>query len=95
MSINRGGDEDVVDIDNGLSLSHKNEQNNSICRDMDRPRGCPTDWSRSERENKYYIISLIVRTQKNGTDELICKAETETQIYRTNMDTSQKRVGWM
>jgi len=79
--INRGGDEDVVDIDSGLSLSHKKEQNNSICRDMDRPRGCPTDWSRSERENKYYIIiSLIVRIQKNGTDELICKAETETQI---------------
>ena len=81
MYINRGGDEDVVDIDSGLSLSHKKEQNNSICRDMDRPRGCPTDWSRSERENKYYIIiSLIVRIQKNGTDELICKAETETQI---------------
>ena len=70
----------MVGIDNGISLSHKREQNNSICRDMYRPRGCPTDWSRSERENKYYIISLIVRIQKNGTDEVICKAETETQI---------------
>ena len=85
----------MLDIDNGISLSHKKEQNNSICRDMDRPRGCPSEWSRSERENKYYIISLIVRIQKNGTDELICKAEIEIQIQGTNTDTSRKGVGWM
>ena len=37
-----------------------------------------------KEKNKYGIIWLRV-DQKNGTDELICKAETETQTWRTNL----------
>ena len=41
MSINRGMDkEDVVQIYNGILLSHKKERNWLICRDMDGPRDC-------------------------------------------------------
>ena len=33
-----------------------------------------------KEKNKYHVISLICGILKNGTDELICKAETETQM---------------
>ena len=35
----------------------------------------------SQREkNKYRILMHICGMQKNGTDELVCKAEIETQM---------------
>ena len=50
MPIDRRMDkEDVVHIYNGISLSHKKEQNWVICRDMDVSRDCHTEWSKSER----------------------------------------------
>ena len=53
MSINRGIDkEDVVHIYNGILLSHKKEQNNAICSNMDRPRDCHTEGSKSDRERQ-------------------------------------------
>ena len=33
-----------------------------------------------KEKNKYHIISLICEIQKNGADELTCKAEIETQM---------------
>ena len=33
-----------------------------------------------KEKNKYHIIFLISETQKNDTDELICKAEIDIQI---------------
>ena len=51
MSVNREMDkEDVVHIYNGELLSHKKEWNWVICRDVDGPRDCHTEWSKSERE---------------------------------------------
>ena len=45
MFINRGmGTEDVVHIYSGILFWHKNEQNNAICRDMNRPRDHQTEW---------------------------------------------------
>ena len=35
-----------------------------------------------KEKDKYRTISLICRIQKNGTDELICKAETESQMQK-------------
>ena len=44
MSIDRQMDkEDVVNIYNGILLSHKKERNWVICRDMDGPRGFHTE----------------------------------------------------
>ena len=44
MSIHREVDkEDVVHRYNGIFLSHKKEQNNAICSNMDGPRGCHTE----------------------------------------------------
>ena len=38
-----------------------------------------------KEKNKHRIISLICGIQKNGTDELIGKAEIESQMQRTNL----------
>ena len=38
-----------------------------------------------KEKNKYHILTHICGIQKNGTDELPCKAEIETQMQRTNL----------
>ena len=48
----------------------------------------------SQKEKNKYIISLICGIQKNGTDELIGKAEIESQMQRTNMVTKAGRGVW-
>ena len=50
---NRGMDkEDVVHIYSGLLLKHKIEWNNAIYSNMDGPRDCYTEWSKSGRERQ-------------------------------------------
>ena len=44
--------EDVEHIYNGILLSHKNEQNNAICSNMDGPRDSHAEWSKSDRERQ-------------------------------------------
>ena len=85
--------EDVVHIYNGILLSHKKERNWVICRDMDGPRDCHTERSKTERE-KYHILTHIGGIQKNGTDEPVCKAEIETQMQRVNVWTPRGDSGW-
>ena len=73
--MHRGMDkDDVVHIYNGILLSHK-KWNWVICRDVDGPRECHAEWSKSEREKQ-----ILCGIQKNGIDDLICKAEIETQM---------------
>ena len=43
ISTERGMEKDVVQIYNGILLSHKNEQNSTICGDVDEPRDCRTE----------------------------------------------------
>ena len=38
-----------------------------------------SDVSQKEK-NKYHILTHICGTQKNGTDEPVCRAEIETQM---------------
>ena len=66
MSINRGIDkENVVHIYNGILLSHKKEQNNAICSDMDGPTDYHTEWSKSDRERQIsYFIAYIWNLKK-------------------------------
>ena len=47
---------------------------------------CVIQSQASQKEkNKFHLISLVCGIWKNGTDELICKAEIESQIQRTNL----------
>ena len=52
--------EDVVHIYNGILLSHKKEWNWVICRDVDEPRVCHTEWSKPEREKQISYISTYM-----------------------------------
>ena len=38
-----------------------------------------------KEKNKYRILKHICGTQKNGSDEPVCRAEIETQMQRTNV----------
>ena len=82
MSTDRRMDkEDVVHIYNGILLSHKNEQNNAICSNMDGSRDCHTEWSKSDRERQVsYDIAYMWNLKKNGTNELTYKTEIESQM---------------
>ena len=50
---------------------------------MDGPGDCHTGVSQEER-NKYCIRTHICGIYKNGTDDLICEAERDTDM-RTNI----------
>ena len=86
MSTDRETDkEDVVHIYNGILLSHKKEQNNAICSNMDGPRDYHTMWSKSDRERQIsYDITYMWNLIKN-TNELIHKTETDSQILKSNL----------
>ena len=48
-------EKDVVHIDSGIQLSHKEERNNAICSNIDYHYsniGYHTKWSKSERESQ-------------------------------------------
>ena len=50
-----------------------------------------------KEENKYHILTHICGTQKNGTDEPVCRAEIETDVENKRMDTkggSEGGWGW-
>ena len=44
--------EDVAHIYNGILLSHKKKWNWVTCSEVDGPRVCHTEWSKSEREKQ-------------------------------------------
>ena len=43
-----------VCVCDGILLSHKKEQNNAICSNMDGSRDCHTEWSKSDKD-KYTL----------------------------------------
>ena len=51
---------------------------------MDLETGTQSEVSQKEK-NKYSVLTHICEIQKNGTDELICKAEIESQMQKTNL----------
>ena len=95
MSIDRGMDkEDVVHIYSGILLSHRKERNWVICRDvMDLETVIQSEVS---QKDKYHILTHICGIQKNGTDEPVCKAETDTDVENKHMDTKggKRGGGW-
>ena len=72
--------EDVVQIYNGIPLSHKKEQKNVIFSNMD---GLETvilsEASQTEKDN-YHMILFICGIKKNGTNEPIYKTEVESEM---------------
>ena len=56
----------------------KKEWNKAICSNMDGSRDDHTKWSKSDRENKYFI-SLLCEILQNDTNEFIYKTEIQSQ----------------
>ena len=80
MSTDRWMDkEDVVRIYNGILLSHKKEQNNAICSNMDANRDYHTKWSKSEIERQILLYIIYMWILQYDTNELIYETETELQ----------------
>ena len=52
--------QDAVHVYNGILLSHKKEWNWVICKDVDGPRDCHTEWSKSEREKQILYINTYM-----------------------------------
>ena len=53
---------------------------NVICSNMDGPRECHTEWSKSDREGEIlYNISYMWNLKRNDTNELTYKAEEDSQ----------------
>ena len=49
---------------------------------MDGPRDYHIKWSKTDKD-KYHMISVLCEMKNNETNELICKTETDSQMYKT------------
>ena len=77
QQINKGN---VVNIYNKLSLSHKkNEMMPFAATQMDLEIVILSEVSQTEKD-KYHMMLLICGIENNGTNELIYKTETDSQM---------------
>ena len=56
----------MVHVYNGILLSHKKEWNNAICSNMDGPRDCQTEGSKSDRERQISYDTAYMWNLKQG-----------------------------
>ena len=70
--------DDVVLIYSGILLSHKKEQNNAICCNMDTTRDYRTKQSKSERERQIPYDITYMWSLKYDTNEHIYETKTLT-----------------
>ena len=87
--------EDVVHIYNGILLSHKKERNWVICREVDGPRDCHTEWSKSERAKQIlYINAYMWNLEKWYRWTSLQGRNRDTDVENKCMDTKgEKGVG--
>ena len=84
--------EDVVHIYNGLLLSHKKERNWVICRDVDGPRDCHTEWSKSEREKQgSYINTHMWNIEKWYRWTSLEGRNRDTDVENKRVDTKGRK----
>ena len=85
-----------IDTMEYYSAIQRNEIGSFVETWMDLETVIQSEVSQKEK-NKYRILTHICGTQKNGTDEPVCKVEIETQMQRTNVwiPRSESRGGGM
>ena len=95
ISIDRQMDkEDVVHIYNGILLSHKKERNWVICRDVNGPRDCHTEWIKSEREKQIsYINTYMWNLKKWYRWTGLQGRNRDTDVENKSMDTKGGKQG--
>ena len=69
----------MVYIHDGILISHKKKEwNNVICSNMDGPKDCHTEWSKSDRKGEIsYDVSYMWNLKRRDKNELTCKVERE------------------
>ena len=87
------GIEGVVCIYNGILLSHKKEQNNAICSNMNATRDDHSKWSKSKRERQIPYDITYMWNLKNDTNELIYKTETDSQDLKNKLMVTKGKKG--
>ena len=73
----------MAHIYNGILLSHKKKRNGVICSEVDGPRVCHTEWSKSEREKQIPYANTYIRNlrKKKGHEEPRGKTGIKIQTY--------------
>ena len=88
----------MAHIYNGILLSHKKKWNHAICRDMDRPTDCHTQWSQSEREDQIsYINTYMWNLKKWYRWAYLQSRKRGTDVENKGTDTKGVKVavGWI
>ena len=85
----------MVHIYNGILLSHIKEWNWVICRDVDGPRDCHTEWSKSETEKQISYINayMWILEKWYRWTSLKCR-NRDTNVENKSMDTKGGSGGW-
>ena len=87
--------EDVVHIYSGILLSHKNEWNWVIRRDVDGSRDCHTEWSKSEGEKQIsYISAYMWNLEKWYRWSSLQGRNWDTDVENKRMDTKGGKPQW-
>ena len=76
------------------SAIKRNEIQLFVVRWMDLETVIQSEVNQKEK-NKYHILMYVCGIQKNGIDNLICKAEIETQMYITSVWIPKGKGGWV
>ena len=86
----------MVYLYNGLLLSHKKEQNYAICRDVNGPRDCHTEWSKSERGKQLsHIKGYIWNIQKLCRRTYMQSRNRYADVEKKSMNSKQGGGGRM
>ena len=88
----------MVQIDNGILLSHKKEQNWVICRDVDGPRDRGMEQSKSEREKQIlisYFNAYMWNLGKWYRWSYLESRSRDTNVKEKHMDTNRGNKGGM
>ena len=97
MPIDRRMDKaEVVHIYNGILLSHEKEQKWVICRDVDEPRNCHTEWSKSEREKQILYLhtyAYMWTLEKWYRWTGLQGRDRDTDVENKRMDTKGGKLG--
>ena len=82
----------MVHICNGILLSHKKEWNCAIYKDVDGPRDCHTEWSKSGREKQIsYNIVYMWNLEKWYQWVYLQSRNRETDVENGHMDMGEGR----
>ena len=84
----------MAHIYNGILLSHKKKQNWVIYSEVDGPRDCHTEWSKSEKEKQISYINTYMWNLEKGYRSYLQSRNRDTDIENKHMDTKVGRGVW-